>query len=243
LLAALSTTWGCSSGSAPVDIGDGRTGEKLEDYAAVWEGYAEAHEFSDGSDKLKLTLDATGNGTLEIGDSARLPPATDPNVGYAVTFGVNYEIQNLVPGVLYPLNTAKVESARVQFSVNPNEVERDWCAMQTSYPVNTFALDNSTGYACWPDGRTLSKPDGTCEFSNDDFSAVVDCRRMYLCNFGEACACDAQKCTVNEPPLAKQGSYTKFDAALLDGGNSLVGTMKIGPDEAQSSVTIRLQRH
>lgn len=136
LWAALSSAWACSSGSAPVDIGDGKIGEKLEDYAAHWEGYAEAYDFADGSDKVRLTLDAAGNGRLEIGDSAPLPKATEPDVGYPAAYSGEPTLEQfstLFPGFAYTISTATVESARIRFSLNPWQIERDWCALQTPY--------------------------------------------------------------------------------------------------------------
>ncbi|HEY4392953.1 MAG TPA: hypothetical protein VGP64_02775, partial [Polyangia bacterium] len=75
---------GACSGNTPVNIGNtSMIGAQLSDYAASWDGFAETYTFSpDGSDRVRLTLDASGQGTLEIGDAALLPPPTDPNVGY-----------------------------------------------------------------------------------------------------------------------------------------------------------------
>jgi len=140
--AALSTGWACASANAPVDIGDGRKGERLEDYAAHWEGYAEAYNFADGSDKVKLTLDASGNGTLQIGDSAPLPVATDPSVAYPASFtgtGALDEYTKLFPGFAYAIDTATVESARIRFTLNPWQVAHDWCSLQTAYDTQAVA--------------------------------------------------------------------------------------------------------
>src|SRR5450432_936374 len=73
----------CSGGGA-VNIGNTAViGSQLSDYAASWDGYAEAYTFMpDGSDRVRLTIDANGQGTLEVGNAALLPPPTDPNVGY-----------------------------------------------------------------------------------------------------------------------------------------------------------------
>src|SRR4051812_34615530 len=97
LLVALASPFACSSATSrtseePIDIAKGRIGERLEDYAAHWEGYAEANSFADGSDKVRITLDASGDGTLEIGDSAPMPPATDPSVGYPPSSGPGVDI-------------------------------------------------------------------------------------------------------------------------------------------------------
>jgi len=236
LLAALSSPWACSSGSAPVDIGDSRTGEKLGDYAAVWEGYVEAYNFRDGSDKIKLTLDAAGNGTLEIGDSAPLPPLDpDPNVGYPSGTLPLGNLEGLVPGFSYPITPATVELARVRLSVNPLEIESDWCSLQTSYQsAKISAPDGGILYRCIPDGSGFG--DGTgCSYNGE----AIDCVKLDACISGY-CSCDVRGCSGSS---GNPKSYTQFDAALDVGGNSLVGTLKIGAEDARSSMTVRLKRH
>ena len=69
----------CSDGN-PVDLGHREA--QLSDYAATWDGYAEAYTFREGSsDRVRITLDATGVGTLEVGDAPLDPVPTDPEVG------------------------------------------------------------------------------------------------------------------------------------------------------------------
>ena len=77
----------CSDGN-PVDLGHREA--QLADYAASWNGYAEAYTFPEGSsDRVRITLDATGVGTIEVGD-APLDPSTDRSrgrsAGHARTF-------------------------------------------------------------------------------------------------------------------------------------------------------------
>jgi hypothetical protein len=267
--AALCAGAACSSASAPVDIGDSWTGQKLEDYAAHWEGYAEAHDFADGSDKVKLTLDASGNGTLEIGDSAPLPVATNPNVGYPASFGGRLDFEQfstLFPGFAYTIGTATVESARIRFSLNPWQIERDWCALQTSYDSQSGGSGGGSGdwgfggtggsggippgYAVGPDSggyglgryQCLPKQDRNvaCAYSSVSGPVAVDCAKGELC-WQQVCACDAQHCTFYEPPVGALATRGRLDAALDDGGKSLVGTLKIG-NAGQVSVTVRLKR-
>jgi len=246
LLAAFSSVLGCSSESSPVDIGDSRTGEKLEDYAAVWEGYAEAYDFKDGSDKVKISLDALGHGTLEIGNSPALPIATNGDVGYPATYEAtaqlastdHSQIPTLFPGFSYPIATAAVEAARIRLSVNPWEIERDWCALQTSYPVQS---GNETVYLCMPSlGGAIG---ATCIDSSSTPPVPMDCAKQDLCQ-QRVCSCDARGCAGRDapPPLF---SDAKLDAALDNAGASLVGTLKLvagANGEPQTSITVRLQR-
>jgi len=232
LLAVLFGVGACSSSGAPVDIGDRRTGEKLEDYAANWQGYAEAHDFADGSDQVKITLDALGNGTLEIGNSPALPIATDPNVGYPANYNRLQRIEDLFVGVSYPVSTATVEAARIRFSVNPWDLERDWCALQTSYLPPT-----ATEYLCVPYAVGLSIPGNNyCDVNDGVVAVPVDCTKRDLCLM-RVCDCDAQGCSRHQDVSGMKG-YTKFDAALDATGDTLVGTLKVN----DKPFTVRLQR-
>ena len=235
LLAVLANLSGCSSGSAPVDIGDAKTGDKLEDYVAVWEGYAEAHNFKDGSDKVKISIDASGHGTLVIGDTPAWPVAVNPDVGYPPNLGLRDQPNKLFPGVSYPIDTATVDSGRVRISVNPFEAFRDWCGLQTSYPL-------FHGPSCLPGSLTMSPPSADCFYSDADGDLTpVDCVKGLMCE-AHACSCDAQGCSVLSGPAADP-NYTKLDAALFDGGNSLVGTLRVGHEMLNDSMTVRLTRH
>jgi len=239
VLAALSTTWACSSGSAPVDIGDSRTGQNLDDYAAVWEGYVEAARFADGSDRVKVRLDASGNGSLEIGDSGALPTATNGDIGYPATFdGTQGQVESLFPGASYPITGAIVESKRLRFSVNPWEVERDWCSLQTSYAV---VEGTETRYRCVPGHQVYVPVLAACTYNDGTVDVPVDCMKFALCTGPnlQACSCDATGCAVYEAPPQAQGNYTHLDAALEDEGDSLVGTLRTGSGR---NMTVRLKR-
>jgi hypothetical protein len=128
----------CSGGGA-VNIGNTNVvGSQLSDYAASWDGYAEAYTFtSDGSDRVRLTIAANGQGTLEVGNAALLPAPTDPNVGYPPgqpdpLTGPN---TGLSGGVLYPLYAARVQESRIQAGLKPNDFYGAWCALQTPYYI------------------------------------------------------------------------------------------------------------
>jgi len=260
LAAALSTGWACSSAQTPVDIGDGRTGERLADYAAQWEGYAEAYNFADGSDKVKLSLDSSGNGTLSIGDSPALPIATDPDVGYPVSVDSSfYQFTGLFPGFAYAVDTATVESKRIRFTVNPWQVERDWCELQTTtYDAwgsgsggsggasSGGGSSGSGGFAgdVVPPGYAVGPDSGG--FGLSRYRCVADTRtpanadKYWLCWRG-VCSCDAQSCTNYVPPSGARATRAQLDAALDNGGNSLVGTLRVGSG-GQIAMTVRLQR-
>lgn len=240
-LALVSASFACSSGGSAVDIGESRTGQKLQDYADTWEGYVEAYKFADGSDKVRVSLDAEGNGTLEVGDSAALPTATDPDVGYPASFTGNpSELSGLFPGVSYPIKSAAVQSARIQFVVNPLEVEHDWCALQTSYPVT---VGGEADYRCVQELKFALPFFTNCTVNDGGSEVAVDCMKLALCTGPntQACTCTSSGCTVYENPAGVTGNYTQLDAALADAGESLIGTVLIGTEPGQR-INVRLTR-
>lgn len=252
---ALSASWACSTASTPVDIGDARTGQRLEDYAAAWKGYAEAYDFADGSDQLQLSLDASGNGTLEVGSSPAIPPATDPNAAYPASYRYDTafsQFTNLFPGFKYAIEVATVESGRLQFTLNPWQIERDWCKLQPSFDILATAAGGYAGgpnsvdpLPAVPDGYLVGPDSGG--FGLSRYRCVPDNDRLA---FGDAktalcwnsvCWCDAQGCSYYQPPSGAFATRARLDATLDDAGESLVGTLKVW-NAGQTALTVRLKR-
>ncbi len=156
----------CAAGSLVACSGDkaniGNTsviGAQLSDYAATWDGYAEAYTFPpDGSDRVRLTIDASGQGTLRVGDAALFPAPSDPNVGYPP--GVAYNGPSsvnagLTEGFLYPIYATQVQADRIQLGANPGDLFGAWCALQTPIP---FYETTITGV--FLDGGVVQTNDG-----------------------------------------------------------------------------------
>jgi hypothetical protein len=133
----------CSGGGA-VNIGNTNVvGAQLSDYAASWDGYAEAYTFTpDGSDRVRLTIAANGQGSLEVGNQTLVAPPTDPNLGYPP--GTEDPKDTTTPpvweGVLYPIDGAQVQTNRIQVGIKPNDYYAAWCALQTP---SAFAYQTS----------------------------------------------------------------------------------------------------
>jgi hypothetical protein len=153
VLGALALTPLACSNESTVDIG-GNTGSKLSDYAASWDGYAEAFQFESGSDRIRIVLDANGQGTLEVGDGPMLPPP-DPDVGWPPGVTLDGLVQNqavLKVGFRYPIQQARVEANRIQLTVTPAELYRPWCQAQTPI-LNETSRANPRISAC-PAGKS-----------------------------------------------------------------------------------------
>src|SRR5437763_6007179 len=145
LLGLLAAPVGCSGGG-DVNLGNTQTlGGQLSDYAATWDGYTQLSTFSDGSDRVRLTIDASGHGTLQVGDSPPLPVATDAHRGYPAGAGDMFNIGGIdppFPGFAYPLHATRVQARRIQLGIDFNDVYTTWCGIQT--PVST-GTDADTG--------------------------------------------------------------------------------------------------
>jgi hypothetical protein len=234
----------CADSDGSIDIG-GSTGSSLRDFAANWEGYAEAYVFSDGSDRVRLVLDSEGRGTVQVGARELLPPPSDPSVGYPPgpwNFEDNNGLVRLQPGFRYPIYRARVEAKRVRLDADSHDLWRDWCSMQTPIGVNSSGdhicvpeLINSFGNGCQYRDAATGEP------------VQVDCLRTVLCQIPPpspstekvypVCQCSATSCAIR--PVTD--SYpVKIDGALEMTGAELVGTLAV--DDIQERVTIRLTR-
>lgn len=251
LLPLLLAPVACSDG-APVDLGHGQA--LISDYAANWDGYAEAYAFPDGSsDRVRIVMDATGEGTLQVGDAALDPTPTDPNVPLPSVPGRFHD------GFRYPIHAATVEAGRIRFKIDPGTRWASWCAIQVPY-ARTESL---TGYVCvdLPDDKEFTDKGLTGECTvwqhdpadTDPSNGVtltnpmpVSCNRYNPCVYG-ICACTASSCAYDPTVPHPDGLSVDVDGALADDGASLVGTLAIHPDwdhpDVADRLTIRLQRH
>jgi hypothetical protein len=229
-------SFGCSSDS-DVDIGDGRTGQKLTDYAATWEGYVEAHQFPDGSDKVRIILDAQGEGTLLVGDSPA-PTTTDADHPPGVQHDVG-GVEELLPGFSYTVTRPNVQDSRLRFQVQRSELYIDWCVLQTPFldTVNTA----QELYACVPNVATLSGKDQCWLQPDGSPMQAIDCDKLALCQQSWACFCDSQGCATPEAPPEIPSRFALLDAALANSGDDLTGTLLVSPDTAPG-FTVRLKR-
>jgi hypothetical protein len=226
----------CSGGES-VDIGDesvDRTGEKLSDYAATWEGYAEAFEFDSGSDAIRIVLDENGNGTLSVGNASSIAPPADPDVGYPL--GPNGERRpfpqgNLYSGFSYSVIGARVSEHRLRFEVQPTELFEAWCELQT--PVAATYRFPPDRYFCAPDTTVFGDDtEGCVQLDAQGNEVPIDCNKVGLC-FYDICVCDANGCTSDTDG---RESVT-IDAALASEGSELEGTLLIG-----DRVVVRMSR-
>ncbi|HXJ20080.1 MAG TPA: hypothetical protein VMT03_07595 [Polyangia bacterium] len=136
-LGALGAGLGCS-GASTISLGNNPDsgGGQASALAGTWTGYAEAHTFQpSGSDQVRFVLDASGNGTVQVGTDALLPAPTDPNLGYPPgTGGQKPDVPDgLVGGVLYPVYAPQLQAegvpGRIQFGLKDLDYYAAWCAL------------------------------------------------------------------------------------------------------------------
>ena len=235
----------CSDQSTPPPPAAGG-GDQLADFAGSWDGYVELDVFDDGSDRVRLTLDAAGQGTMRFGERALFPPATNPDAPYP-------DRSPLSPGLLragyeYPVSRVRAGAGRLQLLVDGQDLYRGWCRMQQPVVVN--ANKNPDGppslvHACahdWPvagdDGN------GICQQTDPvtNQTLMVACVKLQLCAIydcfdppglgggpcppppGALCACTASACDF--APLPADTPFT-LDATMEDGGHKLAGSSSL----------------
>jgi len=237
----------CSSD--PASIGEKQpqyTKSELAAYAATWDGYAEAYEFEDGSDRVRLMLDEQGNGTLRFGNRDLIGPATSPTEYYppqtsADQWGV-VPLWKFWSGYEYAARDTHVESERIRLNASVAELFASYCALQTPYPH----AQSQSGYRCLPyyhldvNVANHTTTPGACivpatttnsGWTQGDPVVEINCEQMMMCNRGCTCTATACSAETSYPGLS-------MDAALDDSQVNLVGTLLIG----EQRITIRLQR-
>ena len=185
------------------------------DYVGKWDGYTEAYTFQpDGSNRVRLTIDAQGQGTLEVGNAALLPPPTDPNVGYppsadggAPSEQIPQSNSGLTEGFLYPIYGTQVVANRIQLGTVPGDLYSAWCALQTPYPIyqTTVVGIERDG------GIVVPTADGGVPVT---VQGVVDGGRVstsYSCVPGDTAMWSPSGCTV----ISWDGTTTSVDCGKL----------------------------
>jgi hypothetical protein len=159
-----------------------------------WKGYVENFQFSDQSDAVLVVITSSaGAGEVTFGSAAAPPPAIDPNVGYPP--GARFTGQSPLrayPGFAYTITNVAHDGQRLQFDVATNQLWKRWCELQTPIPDE----HNAGAYSCvnnWPTSfsETCSQMDPMTQMS-----VPIDCGKLFLCQGGGVCRCDAQGCAV-----------------------------------------------
>jgi hypothetical protein len=209
---------GC--GAESVDMGD----NDPDTLAGTWVGSLLYEVFLTNPQTLRLEIDATGHGTLLVGDTP-LPPPTNPAVGYppeaqADAGEATGLLLHLYDGVTYPTENVQVSGTNLSFAVDAMHAFDPWCRLQVPF----FA---DGGYRCRENlGVQVEREGGKrCyEYPNGVRGEEEDCLAIYLCSIDnlKGCLCTATECTAG----SVSGDWdVTFDLELSDDGSVLRGPL------------------
>ena len=230
-LAMVAAPLGCSDGGQ-VNIGNTDTlGGKLSDYAATWDGYTQLSTFSDGSDRVRLTIDAEGHGRCRSATARRCPPRPMRTSGIRpAPETCSWRGSSIHRTRDSPIRFTGRVSRAVGFQLGDRLQRRLRGLVRIQTPVST-GTDADTGaetFGCSPPftmiehanpssaSCVVTKPDGTTQ--------VADCGWLTLCSFpATTCTCTATACTAAlVPDGAPGGQYPfQFDGRLDATGSTL----------------------
>jgi hypothetical protein len=191
----------------------------------VWEGTTLDFFFNPQDDRYRIEFDGTdANGRLcgtvtYIGAGQPAPPpATDPDAGYPPSLDFTMaHVKSVQPGVTYSIIQGAEADAVRHFRIAPNELWKDWCALQTPVP-------NAGSYSCIGGDGGWSSDGVTCTITNPDGTQEhYPQAKCELCSFPGVCACDSEHC------VAADGDSLLFDLKL--NGPQMTGT--IGATQAK----------
>jgi hypothetical protein len=219
LVAAIAALSGCSDD--PVSLGGAVAVDRsaLSSYAAVWEGYVEAHTFRSGSDRVRLVLNEDGQGTIRFGEAAPRPMPTDADDPFPDLESIFVEMlltEKFHEGVEHDIASVLVEEDRLRARTAPTNVYGDAaCALQT--PVGPACEREDCPYTCVSNQQgAYAFRDGRCFATADD--TEVSCKKLDLC-WG-VCECTSTECYARTP-----GDAIVLDGALDEAGTQLVGSL------------------
>ena len=238
IAAALCTGGALGCAGKSVDIGDDQPaqalGQSLSDYAGQWVGYAEAQEWDDGTDSVRITLDSDGNGTLEVGEAAALPPPVlnEPYPPGSQGGPLNLPISGIVSGFSYTIEGARVESKRIKFGLASGELYDEWCGLYEPQ-LNTPDPGNAGEpfYSCSIAAASGWSSDGTTCWVGSDPAQEIPCAGLDCIH---TCGCTETECT----SLNAEAEDVELDAVLENEGAELEGTLVI----PGSRVVVRMTR-
>ena len=186
----------CSGGK--VDIGDeaSSSSSKLSKFAGSWDGEIELWDAVSGSNRVRIELDAEGQGTVRFGD---LPIQSAPDHPYPSDDhpDLHHDSPNPEPleTALYPVREPTLEDGTLEFFVEMGDLFDAFCAAQIDVtppcdPPDSYSLDEASRNECnvnWED------PDGGPRLEYD-----VPCPRAYICYLFVMCECSEDTCVARD---------------------------------------------
>jgi hypothetical protein len=223
--------------------------------SGVYRGYIESFKFSDGSDAIQLSLsfasDGTVTGTAYFGSGPTLAPPIDPAATYPPGYGEPSAgplgTGQVLEGFAFTILAGTYQAPRLRLDVQPRELWKRWCELQTMiYPyynglASGTGCGDLQGYGCLPNGGTRGTPTG-CEVDPcfQSQPIPVDCGKMALCRTGPGpCTCTATSCSVRVDPYGTVAFDMQISGSI-DG--SVTGIEAQGAPNAASHYNVHFMR-
>jgi hypothetical protein len=140
-----------------------------------------------------------------------IAPAIDPSAGYPTELtSVAQDLLrvNVLPWFSYRIFDGRNTADGFRFWFSNTDLWRDWCPLQTSYPVQA---EDRSNYACMPDAKPWA-----------DMNPNAEIGKSLLCSSDvSVCSCSATGCIFNAQLAA-------HDIDLVRSGDALQGFLSIG---------------
>lgn len=190
--------------------------------AESWSGYLRPN---DGSKKIRIEFSrGRESARLLFGTSNPPPKATEPLLQYPPGDPLPLEpfyVYGHYEGYDYVAQDITNRGDTVQFKIVLSQLWKDWCGLQTSYPMG----DSESMYLCRPNVSTSGWDGDKCALylTNPPTTLVRDCGYVSLCGFISPCSCTKDGCRDNP-----DGEAILFDLTLdeTDGEAALFGALE-----------------
>ena len=157
-------------------------GASLADYAGKWDGHAEAYEFNDGSDRIRLSIDEDGDGRAR---GRRFAGVAGARSGRRLSAGCSrtshkglhrqWRCEGFYPGFEYPIDGANVESKRIRFKATDARGLPRVVRIADADPERRC---DSEGYSCAPGGLRHGMATRTATCTTGDGDTPIDCGKL-----------------------------------------------------------------
>jgi hypothetical protein len=268
LVAAIALAGACSEGEVKIgEQADAQVRSGIDSFSANWDGYIEAYTFSDGSDRVRISIKEDGKGTIRFGNEEIWPQPTNASDTYPPYFPPAAGLPNgtdmpmIWSGYLFDLKNVQVETDRLRANALSTQLFENLCKLQTTYLLEPgiyaclpcdFAVDYKTVSVDGGEAsimcRSLTSPCwGATDATGTEWASVpITCEQEALCANGDYNAgvrtgllsTAICTCDANGCGLVAHPPDIVLDTTLIDGQQTLTGSLVFG----SSNRTIWLKR-
>lgn len=241
---------GACGQSEAANLGDVESyGSQLRHYEGEWVGYVEAYDFNDGTDQVRVVLDADGHGVIRFGEAELIEAPTSIDEYAPINSTDPFDGSVFFPGLAatgayagfeYHFEATIVNESRLQFATWSGELMEPWCELFEPQ-VSSGRVFPEEDYQCTVLGAGYRQDEGGCyEIDSDEVDlGQVPCASLWCF---DVCKCDAESCWVRgarEDDARYFGDDFDFDGAMFEQGTELEGTLVIGSER----LNVRLTRN